>query len=60
MDETGASPQEPHVEGRGRLLELAMFFLRLGVTAFGGPAAHVAIMEDEMVRRRRSASHGLR
>lgn len=32
--------------------ELALFFLRLGTTAFGGPAAHVAIMEDELVRRR--------
>src|SRR6266404_6960198 len=32
--------------------ELAWFFLRLGTTAFGGPAAHIAIMEDELVRRR--------
>jgi chromate transporter len=34
------------------LSELAAFFLRLGTTAFGGPAAHIAIMEDELVRRR--------
>lgn len=34
------------------LRELAAFFLRLGTTAFGGPAAHVAMMEDELVRRR--------
>ncbi|HET7024547.1 MAG TPA: chromate efflux transporter [Gemmatimonadales bacterium] len=27
-------------------------FLRLGATAFGGPAAHVALMEEEFVRRR--------
>src|SRR5262245_60089967 len=35
------------------LRELAALFLRLGVTAFGGPAAHVAMMEDEVVRRRK-------
>ena len=32
--------------------EIALLFLRLGATAFGGPAAHVAMMEDEVVRRR--------
>ena len=35
------------------LRELAWLFLRLGTTAFGGPAAHVAMMEDEVVRRRK-------
>ncbi len=35
------------------LQELAGLFLRLGSTAFGGPAAHIALMEDEVVRRRR-------
>jgi chromate transporter len=35
-----------------RLWELAALFGRLGVTAFGGPAAHVALFHDEFVRRR--------
>jgi chromate transporter len=35
-----------------RLRELAWLFGRLGCTAFGGPAAHIAMMEDEVVRRR--------
>ncbi|MET4108369.1 chromate efflux transporter [Hymenobacter sp. UYP22] len=34
------------------LTELAGLFLRLGTTAFGGPAAHIALMEEEVVRRR--------
>jgi chromate transporter len=34
------------------LAELAALFLRLGTTAFGGPAAHIAMMRDEVVRRR--------
>ena len=29
-----------------------LLFLRLGATAFGGPAAHIALMEDAFVRRR--------
>lgn len=32
--------------------DLALFFLRLGTTAFGGPAAHIAMMEEHVVRRR--------
>jgi chromate transporter len=32
--------------------EIAPPFLRLGFTAFGGPAAHIAMMEEEFVRRR--------
>jgi chromate transporter len=41
----------------GSLRELAFLFLKLGTTAFGGPAAHIAMMEDEVVRRRAWLSH---
>ena len=33
--------------------EVAWLFFRLGCTAFGGPAAHIAMMREEFVRRRR-------
>jgi chromate transporter len=39
-------------EQRASLADLARLFLKLGTTAFGGPAAHIAMMEDEVVRRR--------
>jgi len=34
------------------LRNVALLFLKLGTTAFGGPAAHIAMMEDEFVTRR--------
>jgi chromate transporter len=37
---------------RARLRDLALLFLRLGATAFGGPAAHIALMEREVVQQR--------
>ena len=39
--------------GKTSLLELAGIFLRLGCTAFGGPAAHIALMQQEFVEKRR-------
>ena len=37
--------------------ELALLFAKLGATAFGGPAAHIAMMEEEVVKRRQWLSH---
>jgi chromate transporter len=39
------------------LAEIALVFLKLGTITFGGPAAHLALMEEEFVRRRRWITH---
>ncbi|GFE70801.1 chromate efflux transporter [Chroococcus sp. FPU101] len=38
---------------RPSLSKVALLFLKIGVIGFGGPAAHIALMEDEVVNRRR-------
>ncbi|NTW20376.1 MAG: chromate efflux transporter [Nostocales cyanobacterium W4_Combined_metabat2_030] len=35
-----------------RLTEIAKLFLKLGIIGFGGPVAHIAMIEDEVVKRR--------
>lgn len=43
------TPRRPRL---ANLLEVTAIFLRIGATAFGGPAAHIAIMRHELVERR--------
>src|SRR5437667_5364987 len=46
-------PSTPARTRRADLAEVATLFLKLGFIAFGGPAAHIALMRDEVVRRRK-------
>jgi chromate transporter len=51
--EGGSSPvADAKTFSRMRLKEVAGLFFKLGCIAFGGPAAHIAMMRDEVVRRR--------
>ena len=46
-------PARSNIEPRASALrEVARLFLKLGLVGFGGPAAHIALMRDEVVRRR--------
>jgi len=41
------------MSGKNELKEIALLFLKLGSIAFGGPAAHISMMEDEVVHKRK-------
>jgi len=41
------------VKSKGSLLEVAQVFFKMGCIAFGGPAAHIAMMEEEVVNKRK-------
>jgi len=41
------------VKNKGKLLEVAQVFFKMGCIAFGGPAAHIAMMEEEVVNKRK-------
>jgi chromate transporter len=45
------------VKNKKNLRELAGLFTKLGLTAFGGPAAHIAMMQKEVVDRRQWMNH---
>lgn len=45
------------MEKKGNLKEIAGLFFKLGSIAFGGPAAHIAMMEDEVVKKRKWMTH---
>jgi chromate transporter len=48
---TGTEPGKPF--DRGSALEVLRVFLRLGLSSFGGPIAHIGYFRDEFVTRRR-------
>lgn len=49
----GTEPSDAMGSVSDRVREVSLLFLRLGATAFGGPAAHIGLMHDEAVRRRK-------
>jgi chromate transporter len=50
-------PPEAPAGRRAAVRQVAGLFTKLGLIAFGGPAAHLGLMEDEVVRRRQWLTH---
>lgn len=48
-----ASPELARDQGRGSFLEVLLVSIRLGLTSFGGPIAHLGYFHEEYVRRRK-------
>ncbi len=42
---------------KNKLKEIAQLFFKLGCISFGGPAAHIAMMEDEVVKKKKWMTH---
>lgn len=53
MSETQATPTPAHQKDRGSFLEVLAVFLKLGLTSFGGPVAHLGYFREEIVERRK-------
>lgn len=41
------------MESKADLKDIAKLFLKLGIIGFGGPAAHIAMMQDEVVTKKK-------
>lgn len=41
------------MENKAAIRDIAKLFLKLGIIGFGGPAAHIAMMQDEVVTKRK-------
>jgi chromate transporter len=53
MTAVAPSPQSGQAKTGGAVLEVLLVYLKLGLTCFGGPIAHIGYFRDEFVTRRR-------